>query len=172
MDLYRVHPFPEKGLIRVVIETPKESRNKIAYDPELKAFLLHKTLPEGMVFPYHFGFVPQTEGEDGDPLDVLVLMPEPLPPGCLVDGRLIGVIRGQQKAPHKKAIRNDRYIIASASADEFQDITEPGDLPKTMVRELSEFFANYNKLEGRRFKLLGVEGPKAAMKLLKACRKK
>ena len=71
--------------IRVTIETPRGSRNKLKFDPAKKMFSLSKLLPEGMVFPYDFGFVPATKADDGDPLDVLVLTDEPLFPGCLVE---------------------------------------------------------------------------------------
>jgi inorganic pyrophosphatase len=60
--------------VKVIIETPKGSRNKFKYDSDLRMFKLSKVLPEGMVFPYEFGFVPFTKGDDGDPVNVLVLM--------------------------------------------------------------------------------------------------
>jgi len=82
-------------LIQVVIETPKGSRNKYAFDPEQKTFQLTKVLPAGMAFPYDFGFVPSTKAEDGDPTDVLVLMDEPAFPGCLLTCRVIGIIEGE-----------------------------------------------------------------------------
>jgi inorganic pyrophosphatase len=68
------------GLLQVIVETPKGSRNKFSYDPDQKVFMLKKVLPAGMVFPYDFGFLPQTLAEDGDPLDVLLLMDEPPTP--------------------------------------------------------------------------------------------
>ena len=68
----------DDDFIQIVIETPKGSRNKFAFDPEQKAFQLKKVLPVGMAFPYKFGFVPSTKAEDGDPVDVLVLMDEPV----------------------------------------------------------------------------------------------
>ena len=71
--------------ISVIIETPKGSRNKLKYDPAKRMYKLSKVMPEGMVFPYDFGFVPSTKAEDGDPLDVLVLTDDPLFPGCFVD---------------------------------------------------------------------------------------
>lgn len=80
------------GTLQVIIETPRGSRNKYNFDPDQKIFTLKKVLPAGMVFPYDFGFIPDTRGGDGDPLDVLVLMDEPAVPGCLVPIRLIGVI--------------------------------------------------------------------------------
>ena len=86
-------PTPlKKHIIEVVIETPKGSRNKFKYDPTTRRLKLSKVLPEGMVFPYDFGFVPATKGPDGDPIDVLVLLDEPTFPGCLVECRLIGIL--------------------------------------------------------------------------------
>ena len=78
MDLSLLAPFDEDDghLVRVVIETPKGSRNKYVFDPKSSIFELTKVLPAGMSFPYDFGFVPSTKAADGDPLDVLVLMDE------------------------------------------------------------------------------------------------
>src|SRR4051812_29466992 len=77
----------ESGDLRVVIETPKGSGNKYDYDPEYDCIELATVLPEGMIFPYDFGFLPSTLGEDGDPLDVLVLMDTSVVPGCVVRAR-------------------------------------------------------------------------------------
>src|ERR687888_2009595 len=84
----------DKDMFKVVIETPKGSRNKYAFDPELSVFELKKVLPAGMAFPYDFGFVPSTKADDGDPVDVL--MDEPAFPGCVLACRPIGVIEGEQ----------------------------------------------------------------------------
>src|ERR1700704_563496 len=83
-------------LVSVVVETPKGSRNKYAYDPDERIFALKKVLPAGMSFPYDFGFVPSTRGGDGDPLDVLVLMDEPAFAGCKLTCRVVGVIEVEQ----------------------------------------------------------------------------
>ncbi len=77
-------PFADQDLLRVVIETPKGSRNKFAFNTEARVFELKKVLPAGMAFPYDFGFVPSTKADDGDPVDVLVLMDEPAFPGCVL----------------------------------------------------------------------------------------
>src|SRR3977135_997199 len=95
--------------IHVVIEHPKGSRNKYAFDPEQKVFELKKVLPAGMAFPYDFGFIPSTKAEDGDPVDVLVLMDEPAFPGVVVKCRLIGIIEGEQGDNEDKE-RNDRVV--------------------------------------------------------------
>ena len=74
----RLTPFDgdNKKVMQVVIETPKGSRNKYAFNPEQRVFKLKRVLPVGMTFPYDFGFVPSTKAEDGDLVDVLVLMDE------------------------------------------------------------------------------------------------
>jgi inorganic pyrophosphatase len=172
MNLLKVAPWLKGGLVRIVVETPKGSRNKIDYDPEFKAFALAKTLPEGMVFPYDFGFIPQTKGEDGDPLDALVLMPETVPPGCLVTCRILGVIEAVQAEGKGKGerVRNDRYLAVSDTASEFHGLKTPDELPDGMLDQLEKFFVNYNALEGRTFRLRGVKGPKAAMKSIRRAR--
>jgi len=95
-DPSRLNPLDsdDKQMLRVVVETPKGSRNKFAFDPDQHLFQLKKVLPTGMAFPYDFGFVPSTKAEDGDPIDVLVLMDEPAFPGCVLNCRPIGVIEG------------------------------------------------------------------------------
>jgi len=100
-------------LLQVIIETPKGSRNKYAFDEEQKVFVLKAALPAGMVFPYDFGFVPGTIAGDGDPLDVLVLMDEPAFPGCVVPARLIGIIEGIQETPNTEPTRNDRLVAVA-----------------------------------------------------------
>jgi hypothetical protein len=87
--LSEIAPF-EGSDLRVVIETPRGSRSKYSYDPDCDCMQLSTVLPEGMVFPYDFGFIPSTIGEDGDPLDVLVLMEASVVPGCVVRARLVG----------------------------------------------------------------------------------
>ena len=88
-------PFSKTGELHVFIDTPKGSRNKYEYDVEYNLFTLGGVLPAGAVFPFDFGYVPSTEGGDGDPLDVLVLMDEPAFVGCLVPARLLGVKVGK-----------------------------------------------------------------------------
>src|SRR5205085_5321061 len=74
----------ETGCVNAIIETPKGGRNKYKYDPERAVFTLGAVLPIGKVFPYDLGFIPSTRGEDGDPLDILVLLDAGVPTGCLV----------------------------------------------------------------------------------------
>src|SRR3979411_1937902 len=153
----------DRAIIQVVIEKAKGMRNKYAFDPEEKAFILKKVLPAGMTFPYDFGFVPSTEAEDGDPVDVLVLMDEPAFPGCLVKVRLIGVIEGEQ-GNGKKTERNDRIVAVDVANHQWKHIDHINDLGKQFVKELEEFFVNYHDLTGKKYQVLDVKGPGGARK--------
>ncbi len=94
-------PAIKNDHILVIIETPKESRSKYAYDPDLGVMTLKYILPEGHMFPFDFGFIPHTLGEDGDPLDVLVIMDSPAVNGCLVECRVIGAILATRRRKAK-----------------------------------------------------------------------
>ena len=87
-DLASLSPQLDTGkrLCRAIIETPKGCRNKFDYDPDSGLFMLGGLLPEGMMFPFDFGFIPSTLGDDGDPLDIMVLMDAPAHGACLMDG--------------------------------------------------------------------------------------
>jgi inorganic pyrophosphatase len=153
----------DNAIVQVVIETPKDSRNKYAFDPEQKVFGLKTVLPAGMTFPYDFGFIPRTKAEDGDPVDVLVLMDEPAFPGCVLKCRLVGVIEGEQ-GKNKDKERNDRIVAVEKENHSFADIKHIDDLGKQFVRELEEFFINYHKLSGKQYRVIDVRGPKQAKK--------
>ncbi|HVW21605.1 MAG TPA: inorganic diphosphatase [Opitutaceae bacterium] len=162
MRLDHISPFRSKKVLRVVIETPKGSRNKYDYDPQTRAIVLAKTLPEGMVFPFNFGFIPQTEGEDGDPLDVLVLMDEPVAPGVVVPCRIVGLMRAVQTEGKKKR-RNDRYLAVAETSLEFSAVEDARQLPAHLAEQIEQFFVTYNRLFGRRFSAEKVAGPAKAL---------
>ena len=157
----------ESGDLRVVIETPKGSCNKYDYQPEYDCIELATVLPDGMSFPFDFGFLPSTLGEDGDPLDVLVLMDAPVVPGCLVRARLIGVIEATQKDDKgQEPIRNDRLIAVATHARSYTETKSLGDLRPHLVEEIKAFFVQYNQLRGREFKPLRDGNPQEAMELV------
>lgn len=153
------------GILQVIVETPKGSRNKFAFDPDQKVFTLRKILPAGMNFPYDFGFLPQTIAPDGDPLDVLLLMDEPAYPGVVVHSRLIGVIEGEQR-DGKKTNRNDRLLAVAQASHRYQGVKSHKDLPERLMKELEEFFVNYHRMEGKEYKLLGCKGTGEAARLI------
>ena len=155
----------EKKCINVVIETPKGSRVKYAYDPDTGLFALKRALPEGMMFPFNFGFIPGTKAEDGDPLDILILNEEPLIPGCIVKADPLGVIMAEQSEEGEKT-RNDR-LIGFAIGKQSPSFLEKIELDKKTLSEIEYFFVSYNKLGGKKFKILGKSGPKKAIEMVR-----
>jgi inorganic pyrophosphatase len=156
----------ETGLLNVIIETPKNSHCKNSYDHNLGIFRIKKCLPVGAHFPYDFGYIPGTLGQDGDPLDVLVMSNHKTFVGCLIPVRLIGVLEAEQKEKEEKYIRNDRLIGSMEfSADDPQARTVK-DFNQKLLKEIEEFFVYYNSLEGKKFQPLGWHGPKRAEALL------
>jgi len=158
--------FDKQKDVQVIIETPKGSRNKYAWDPDQHVFILKKVLPEGMVFPHDFGFIPSTEAEDGDPIDVLVLMDQPAFAGCLLKCRLVGIIEGEQTEKGKTE-RNDRLLAVSNTSHTHSAIKSIKDLNKTFLDEVEKFLMNYHANDSATFKVLGCKGPGAAQKCLK-----
>ncbi|WP_263357270.1 inorganic diphosphatase [Acidicapsa ligni] len=170
-DPTKLKPVDRKdGMLQVIVETPKGSRNKYAFDPEQKIFALKKVLPAGMAFPWDFGFLPKTLAPDGDPIDVLLLLDEPVFPGCSVRARLIGIIEGEQ-LDGKKKIRNDRIVAVAETTHMYTNIRKLKDLPSQFLKELQDFFVNYHGLEGKKYSLLGCKGQTVASELIKKAQK-
>jgi inorganic pyrophosphatase len=99
-------PFTEDGDVHVVVETPRGSRAKFAYDPKLETFILSKSLLTGLTYPHDWGFVPSTKADDGDPLDIMVIHDAATFPGIVLTCRVIGILQIEQKSKGK-AERND-----------------------------------------------------------------
>jgi inorganic pyrophosphatase len=167
--LSEIDPFTKgDDDLRVVIETPRGSRNKYSYDPECDCMELSTVLPEGMIFPYDFGFIPSTLGADGDPLDILILMDEPVVPGCVVRARLIGAIVAEQKEKGEDWTRNDRLIAVATHAQTHNGARKLADLRPHLITEIKEFFVTDNKLRDRKFKCKNEASPEKARKLIGA----
>jgi len=165
-------PFDRKtGNLNVVVETPRGCRNKYAFDFDVGSYRLKGVLPNGAVFPFDFGSIPGTVGEDGDPLDVLLLMDEPAFPGCLVEARLLGVIRAEQ-TEDEKTERNDRLIAVAAKAPTHESMKSLLKIDQKVIEEIEHFFISYNAARGRRFRPIGRKGPAPAKRLVEAQRRK
>jgi inorganic pyrophosphatase len=156
---------PEKR-VRIVVETPRGSRNKYKWDEETGRFALSKLLPEGMVFPYDFGFFPSTRSEDGDPLDALILCEEPTFPGCQIDCRLIGVLKARQKEKGRE-VRNDRLIAVAEASVLFVGISDLAEMEPAVLRQIEEFFTNYQRVREIEYTVLAREGSAEAVKTLR-----
>lgn len=155
------------GCWRAVIEAPAGSRNKLKWQPSLGAMELHAVLPLGTAFPYDFGFVPSTQGQDGDPLDVLLFMDDPAPPGTVVPCRVLGVILARQKPQSGgKAERNDRLLAVARNSHRYGHWKKLADVTPAVLDEVERFFVFYNAQKGVRFEPLGRAGAGEARRLL------
>jgi len=161
-------PFTNNGKhINVVIETPRGNSNKFTYIPENDFFKITKVLPAGLVFPWDFGFIPGTKGDDGDPLDVLVLMGLGAFTGCIIECRLAGAITAIQTEDDKPE-RNDRIIAISTEHDAYSHIKTIDDINKTMLDEVAGFFTYYNQADGKKFQVTGKKGPDKTRAIIEA----
>ena len=156
----------DDGAWLTVIEATQGACHKLKYRPEWHAFVLHQVLPAGLSFPYAFGFVPSTLGDDGDPLDVLVLADEPLPAGTVTPCRVLGVIEAEQQDEGKAAERNDRLIAAAAFSRRYAECRALDDIAATVLGDIERFFVVYNAARGGRFTPLARRGADDAVRLL------
>jgi inorganic pyrophosphatase len=148
---------PDSGRVNVVVDTPQGSRNKYKFDERHGQWWLSKVLPQGMRFPYDFGFIPSTRGGDGDPLDVLLLADEPAFPGCVVPARLIGVLEAEQ-TEGGKTVRNDRLVAVVETPHNPAEYQSLDEVSRQRLDEIEHFFISYNEVEGRQFKPLARHG--------------
>lgn len=173
ISLNRLETFdPIDGELNAIIETPKGSRNKYDYMERQGVFKLTGVLPSGASFPFDFGFIPSTLGEDGDPLDVLVLMDEAAFAGCLVSVRLLGVIEAEQTERDGAVMRNDRFIAVASHYRQQDELQELTDLSSVLMDEIEHFFISYNTIKGKNFEPLRRSDSKRALELLEAGRKR
>lgn len=165
-----MHLIPpiEDGLVNVIIETPKGSQNKYHYDEQRDVFLLKKVLPMGFAFPFDFGFVPNTISEDGDPLDIIVILDEHTYPGCLVQCRLIGALEAEQIEKTGKKNRNDRLVAVSGVTNLYDQVQNVHDLGSKTRMQTEGFFIAYNSLSGKQFMPLRWVDAPGAHQLLQA----
>jgi inorganic pyrophosphatase len=138
-------------LVTIVIETPKHSIGKYFYDKKGKCFHLKKLLPLGMSFPYDFGLVSNTHGEDGDPVDAMIITECDTYPGVQMRCRVIGALLANQRSPGKRPIRNDRFFLIPEQSYAYEHIKDIKDFSKRHNRQLQEFFVNYNRSENKQF---------------------
>jgi inorganic pyrophosphatase len=165
-DLLKLPTRNNSGDVYVVVETPRGSAAKLEYDPELRVFTLSKALFLGLTYPYDWGFIPSTKGEDGDPIDALVLHDTATAPGLVLKCKIIGVLEVLQSEKGKKGIRNDRLIAVPRDSHREKADKDARDLPKQMRQEIEKFFVATDELEAKVLKFLGWKGPKAGEQLI------
>lgn len=146
---------PEK--INVVVEIPKGSRNKYELDKESGLYHLSRVLYSPMIYPGDYGFIPQSFYEDGDPLDILILINEPTFVGCIVEVRPVGIFKMLDKG-----LPDDKILCVPCHNPFFGNIYDLNDVPPHFLMEVAHFFAVYKDLEGSRIVSLGWDSAEVA----------
>jgi inorganic pyrophosphatase len=156
------------GSLRCVVEIPKGSRNKYEFDRELNAIRFDRFVSASVVYPTDYGFIPETLGEDGDELDVLVCVTEATFPGCVVPVRAIGLFRmSDENGP------DDKVVCVPPSDPYWTDYHDVEQLPRQLRKEIFHFFSVYKDLDdGRHSEPLGWAGPQDAERAIAAARER
>lgn len=156
----RVGPkWPE--IINVIVEIPKGSRNKFEYDKRNGVIKLNRVLYSSLYYPGDYGLIPRTHYEDGDPLDVIVMVQEPTFPGCIMEARPVGIFMMQDQGVH-----DDKVLAVPASDPLYAEIREIDDVAPHFLREVAHFFSVYKDLEGVRVKAEGWQPRQVAFELI------
>ncbi len=155
------------GAVNAVVEAVKGTRNKFKFHPDRELFIHDSVLPAGAVYPFDFGFVPSTQADDGDPVDVLVLLDEPAFVGAVVPVRLIGAITAKQRERNGVTERNDRLVGVAMASVLYRDVKALDDLPTPLIEQIEHFWISYNEVEGKEFTPIARVGPRAAMNLVR-----
>ncbi len=143
--------------MNVIIEIPKDSKNKYEIDKETGLIALDRVLHTAQQYPFDYGFVPQTLWDDGDALDVILLTTQPLMPGILVHARPIAVL------PMVDGGEKDEKILAVPVSDpRFADMNDLADVNKHTLKEIAHFFLTYKQLQNKEVTLGEWEGKAAA----------
>ncbi len=152
--------------VEVFVETPQGSRKKYEYDHDLEALRLDRRLFSATVFPVDYGFIPHTRGQDGEPLDALVVTDEPTFPGCWVTGRVIGVFWIRYGDAQEAKI-----VCVPEGDPTWRGVEDLDDLAEHLKEEISHFFEVYKQLEpGQNVSPAGYEGRAAALKAIEQAR--
>ena len=147
--------------VTAVIEIPQGSRNKYELDKDTGMLRLDRVLYSAVHYPGDYGFIPRTLHEDGDPLDVLVMVKHQTFPGCQIDVRPIGVLKMLDKG------EPDDKILGVPLHDPYhQEFFDIADIPQHMLKEVEHFFHVYKDLEGKRVQILGWGKSDEAMQII------
>jgi inorganic pyrophosphatase len=147
-----------------VIESPKGTENKYEYDVEKKAIVLDRVLYSAVHYPGDYGFIPRTMDEDGDPLDVLVLVTSPTFPGCIITIRPLGLLHMLDAGTI-----DDKILAVPTDDPRYDSYCGLEDIPKHILKEIAYLFETYKVLEGKEVQVLGWEGAEAAKRTVIRC---
>jgi inorganic pyrophosphatase len=160
-DIKNQPPYAPK-VVYAVIETPKSSMNKYEYKTPQKTFCLDQVLYSSFHYPADYGIIPQALGDNGNPMNILVLIDQPTFSGCLIKTRPIGVIKMRDDD------EKDDKVIGVPVNDPYSEKTQDiKDLPKSLLDEITHFFREYKKMQNINTEILGWENKKEAIRIIK-----
>ena len=155
----------DPSTVLAFIEIPRGSRNKYEYDKASGQFRLDRVLFSSVHYPTDYGFIPETLGEDGDALDILVLVEEPTFPGCLIETRAIGGLDMSDE------MGSDFKVLAVPAGDpRFAHVHSLSHLGEHWLREIETFFATYKLLETKQTEVLGWHDVERTLTIIADCR--
>ncbi len=153
-------------IVNAIIEIPKGSHNKYEFDEKLNVIRLDRVLHSTVFYPTDYGFIPQTRSGDGDHLDILLLITDPVFPGCVVSARPVGVLYMEDQK------EKDEKIIAVAVGDPVLDhIKDIKDVDDFFKKEIHNFFETYKKLENKKVEVHNWRGAESAKNLILTAQK-
>lgn len=163
-DIHQLIPPGPKapGIVNVIIEISKNSRNKYEYDDKNQIIKLDRVIDIHLNYPANYGFIPRTLSRDGGNMDALVLTGEPLSPGVLVEARPIGLLRMIDKGK-----RDDKLLCVAAYDPEFKKMKDIKDVHKQKLENISYFFKVYKKAQKIKTKIEGWENANTARNMVK-----
>jgi inorganic pyrophosphatase len=169
-DLTRIQPFDDHGSLRVIVESPRGSRMKIDYDPSLRIFSISRELPLGVAYPFDWGFIPGTLGDDGDPLDAMVVHHQSTYPGMLLPCRILGMVNVRQRdrgSRNGKREINNRVIATPAWNQTLGTLEDVRDLPGIARKQMEQFFVSATAFTGKKIDLEGWGSLRATEKFIR-----
>jgi len=154
-DLTKLAPHDDEGALRVIVESPRGSSSKLAYDPTSRLFAVSRELPLGVAYPFDWGFIPGTLGADGDPLDVMALHQARTYPGVLLPCRILGMVEVVQREGRGKPQVNNRIIATPHWHRPLAKLMEARDLPLPARHQIEQFFIVAAAMTDKRLALKG-----------------
>lgn len=155
----------DKNVVEALIEIPLGSKNKYELDKKTGRIVLDRVLYAAMIYPAEYGIVENTLAPDGDPLDVLVICSEPTFPGCVVPARVLGYLTMTDNG------KLDYKLICVVDCDpRYEDVQKLEDLSPFVLKEITNFFANYKVLQGVTVEVGDYRGKEEAMQIIEACK--
>ncbi|MDY6771215.1 MAG: inorganic diphosphatase [Candidatus Nanohaloarchaea archaeon] len=147
-------------VVYAVIEIPKGSRNKYEYSKDLSTYVLDRVLYSPQHYPGEYGFIPQTIYDDGDPMDIIVLMDKQTFPGCIIEARPIGLMRMVDSGE-----KDDKILAVPEEDPRYSDYQGIDDVPEHVKKEIAQFFRTYKDLEeGKEVSVNGWDDHEDAIK--------